>query len=300
MKKLVLSILLLFAGTPASAADLPPGARSETAKVNGIRMHYVVAGQGPLVVLLHGWPQTWYKWRTSFRHWPRITPSLPSICEARASLEHAKDGYDKKNIAEDVAALIRHLGAGKATVVGHDMGGKAAYLLGLFHPELVEKLVLVDCMPPGSENMDPSKGGMWHYAFHASKDFPEMLTAGREREYIKSQIFAWSHRKDAISEEAISEFARHYASPGGMTAGFNFYRALYDDKKFMATLTDQKFRMPVMTLGGRHSVGDRLHELVRPLAADLTGAVSEQSGHFVPEEDPEFVVKHLKQFLGRK
>ena len=114
---------------------------------------------------------------------------MPSICEARASFEHAKDGYDKKNIAEDVAALIRHLGASKATVVGHDMGGKAAYLLGLFHPELVEKLVLVDCMPPGSENMDPSKGGMWHYAFHASKDFPEMLTAGREREYIKSQIF---------------------------------------------------------------------------------------------------------------
>jgi len=109
------------------------------------------------------------------------------------------------------------------------MGGKAAYVLAHNRPELLSKLVLVDCLLPGTENMDPAKGGAWHYGFHMAAEFPEMLTAGREREYIATQIKTWSHRKDAISDATIAEYARHYATPGGMTAGFNYYRALRTD-----------------------------------------------------------------------
>ena len=209
-------------------------------------MHYVKMGEGPLLILLHGWPQTWYEWH-------KVMPALASKFTVVAPdlrglglSEKTQTGYDKHTIATDVAALIKHLGERSAIVVGHDMGGKVAYVLGLLYPELVTKLIMVDCMPPGTENMDPAKGGMWHYGFHMAAEFPEMLTKGREREYISAQMTKWQHQKDAITPNALDEYAKHYASPGGMTAGFNYYRTLPDDAKFLAAYADRKFAMPVL------------------------------------------------------
>lgn len=298
MKKIILAFISLLCGMAAvQAAEAPSGARSETAQINGINMHYVIEGKGPLVIFLHGWPQTSYEWR-------HITPALADRYTVVApdlrglgQTERTKTGYDKKTVSEDVVALIHHLGASKATIIGHDMGGKVAWLLGQTHPEVVEKLVLIDCMPLGTENMDTAKGGMWHYGFHMAKDFPEMLTAGREREYIAAQIAQWSHNKNAIADDDIDEFARHYSSKGGMTAGFNYYRTLLEDRAFVATLPKPQFTMPVLTIGGRHSVGDKLYEIMRSQADDVTGAVSEKSGHFVPEEDPKLVIDQLEKFL---
>lgn len=283
--------------TAVHAAEPSSPARSETAKINGINMHYVIQGKGPLVIFLHGWPQTSYEWRHVMPaladNYTVVAPDLRGLGET----ERTKAGYDKKTISEDVAALIHHLGYSKATIVGHDMGGKVAWLLGQTHPTLVEKLVLIDCMPLGTENMDSAKGGMWHYGFHMAKDFPEMLTAGREREYIAAQIAQWSHQKDAVSAKDIDEFARHYSTKGGMTAGFNYYRTLLEDRAFLAKLPAPKFTMPVLTIGGRHSVGDKLYEIMSGQAENLTGAVSEKSGHFVPEEDPKLVIDQLEKFL---
>ncbi len=301
MKKILLSIcfVLLCGSNAAQAKDLPAGARSETAKVNGITMHYVIAGKGPMVVLLHGWPQTWYKWRYIIpalsEKYTVVAPDLRGLGET----ERTKTGYDKKTISEDIAALIKHLGANKATVVGHDMGGKVAWLLAQTQPDIVEKLALIDCMPLGTENMDSAKGGMWHYGFHMAKDFPEMLTAGHERDYIAAQLNAWTYNKKSLTDDALDEYTRHYSSKGGMTAGFNYYRALLEDRKFVATLPAPQFIMPVLTIGGRHSVGDKLFEIMSNQAADLTGAVSEKSGHFVPEEDPALVISELEKFLAR-
>jgi pimeloyl-ACP methyl ester carboxylesterase len=132
------------------------------------------------------------------------------------------------------------------------MGGKAAYMLAHLHPECIEKLVLVDYLIPGTENMDALRGGAWHYGFHMAPDIPEMLTKGREREYIAAQIRAWSYRKDAVAEASIGEFARHYASLGGMTAGFNYYRALRGDAELAASFEGRRLDMPVLAIGGRH------------------------------------------------
>ncbi|MBY6242225.1 alpha/beta fold hydrolase [Methylosinus sp. Sm6] len=281
-----------------SPAMLPAGGVSRFAEVNGVRLHYVVAGVGPTVVLLHGWPQTWLAWKGAMeRLAARFTLIAPDLRGVGLS-ERTPAGYDKRTIAADIAALIADVAGGRAHVVGHDMGGKAAFVLAHLYPLRVEKLVLVDCLLPGTENMDAAHGGAWHYGFHMAPDIPELLTKGREREYIAAQIRAWSHRKDAVSEASIAEFSRHYATPGGMTAGFALYRALPEDARLAASLAGNKLAMPVMTIAGRHGVGPRLAEAVGRQASDLTAEIAEDSGHFVAEEAPEFFCDRLARFLA--
>jgi pimeloyl-ACP methyl ester carboxylesterase len=177
------------------------------------------------------------------------------------------------------------------------MGGKAAYVLAHRHPDRVSRLALVDCLLPGTENMDSLRGGAWHYGFHMAPDIPEMLTAGRERDYIREQIRAWSHRKEAITEEAIDEYARHYASPGGMSAGFNYYRALRDDAALAASFRGKSLAMPVLAIAGRYGVGSRLSDALKIEAGDLTTVVVEESGHFVAEEAPDAFQRIVAQFM---
>jgi len=283
---------------PTAPAALPAGARSEFAEVNGFRMHYVRAGAGPLVLLLHGWPQTWFSWHGII---PRLaaqyTVVAPDLRGCGLS-ERTPDGYDKQTIATDVRALTAHLGFKRACIVGHDMGGKAAYVAAHLYPDLVSKLVLADCLVPGTENMDASRGGAWHYGFHMAAEIPEMLTKGRERDYIEAQIRAWSHNKDAIATAAIDEYASQYARPGGMTAGFNYYRALREDAAFAAALRGKRLAMPVMAITGRFGVGNKLARALAQEADPLTQVIVEGSGHFVAEEAPDTFVGELTRFLA--
>ena len=279
-------------------APLPLSAKSRFARINGIRLHYVGVGSGPLLLLLHGWPETWLAWREVM---PRLSQKFRVLAPDLRGVglsERTEGGYDKRTIAEDLRQLILHAEVPDACVVGHDMGGKASYVLAHLHPDLVSKLVLVDCLVPGTENMDVRRGGAWHYGFHMAPEFPEMLTKGRERAYIRAQIKAWSHRKNAISEDVIAAYAKLYSGRGRMTAGFNYYRALGEDAEFAATLKGRKLAMPVMTIAGRHGVGSKLADAVAPEAERLTSIVVEDSGHFVPEEAPVEFCRHLEAFLA--
>ena len=289
---------VLAAPSDPAVSSLPEGAKSNFATVNGVKLHYVSMGSGPLVVCLHGWPQTWLSWKEIMQRLSgQFTVVAPDLRGTGLS-EITKDGYDKETIAKDIRDLVLHLGFKTANIVGHDMGGKAAYVMAHLYPENVLKLALVDCLLPGTENLDALRGGAWHYGFHIAKDMPEMLTKSREREYISSQIKAWSHKKNGVTEDAITEYARHYAKPGRMTAGFNYYRALKQDVVLAETLKDRKLAMPVMAIGGEFSARDRLANDLRPIAHDLTPLIAKGSGHFVAEEAPDFLTAELKKFLA--
>ncbi|MCJ2034980.1 alpha/beta fold hydrolase [Methylobacterium sp. J-068] len=281
-----------------AVALLPPGGTRHYAEANGVTLHYVAVGNGPPVVLLHGWPQTWFAWRgTMERLADRFTLIAPDLRGMGLS-ERTESGYDKRTLAADIAALILKAAGGRAHVVGHDMGGKVAYVLAHLHAECIDRLVLVDCSVPGTESGDALHGGLWHYGFHMASGFPEMLTRGRERDYISAQIKAWSYRKDAITEAAITEYARHYATPGGMTAGFNLYRALPNDAALVASFGDRKLDLPLLTIGGRHSVGGSLATAIRSRATKVKSIVAEESGHFVAEEEPAFFCDQVGRFLS--
>lgn len=268
------------------------------ATVNNIRLHYLEKGKGPLVVLLHGWPETSLEWSKTINklsnQYRVVAPDLRGL----GLSERTSGGYDKKTIAADIKALIDYLGERKAIIIGHDMGGKVAYIMAHLYPQSVEKLVLVDCLIPGTENADVLHGGAWHYGFHMAPNFPEMLTQGREREYIRAQIKTLSFKKDAISESVIDEYAKHYSTPGGMTAGFNYYRALKEDAAFAKTFQDKKLLMPILAITGQHGVGDKLAKALEKDAPLLKFMVVKGSGHFVAEEVPEIFNAEILKFLA--
>lgn len=277
---------------------LPQGTTSHFIQVNGIRLHYLELGQGPLIILLHGWPETSASWHLSMeplaRHHHVVAPDLRGL----GASERTTIGYDKKTIATDIHTLISALGYQQAIIIGHDMGGKTAYVMAHLYPQSVSKLVLVDCLIPGTENTDALHGGAWHYGFHMEPDIPELLTQGREKAYIKAMIENMSFQKKAISEAMINEYVSHYATPGGMTAGFNYYRALKQDAALVDTFRGKPLTMPVMTISGRHGVAEQLPRALTKEAPTLQAVIVNNSGHFVAEETPAIFNTAVLQFLA--
>jgi pimeloyl-ACP methyl ester carboxylesterase len=279
------------------ASQRASGVSSRFAIVNGIKMHYLAAGSGPAMIMLHGWPETSFCWHKVMPRLARRFQVFAPDLRGTGLTERTTDGYDKRTLANDVIALLDHLQLSAVYLVGHDMGGKVAYMLAHLKPIAVSKLVLVDCSPPGMENMDVAHNGLWHYGFHMARDFPEMLTRGREREYITAHVRHMSYRKDAISDATIGEYTRHYARDGGMTAGFNYYRALLADAEDAASFRDKKLAMPVLTIAGKYSTGAGMHAKIQMQSIESVGVIFDECCHFVAEEQPEKFCEHLEHFF---
>lgn len=275
-------------------------------EVGEVMLHYVTAGSGPPVVLLHGWPQTWYEWRDVIpalaKRFTVIAPDLRGLGDSSRPLT----GYDKRTIGNDVWRLVTEtLGHRTFHLVGHDWGGPTAYAIAASHPESVTKLAIIDVVIPG-DGGDFSQGGRrWHHQFHMTPDLPEALVHGRERLYLQWFYQTFAYRPGSIDEAALDEFARTYSQPGAMRAGFNYYRAMVEDAKVNAAQLATGFRlpMPVLAIGGGVSYphgrgrGADVEASMRRVANSVEGHVIAESGHFVPEEAPEEVARLLLGFF---
>lgn len=268
-------------------------------------MHYVTAGAGVPVVLLHGWPSTWYEWRHVIERlapgWRVIAPDLRGLGDS----SRPASGYDKQTVARDVRDLVRHLGLERFHLVGHDWGGPTAFALATQIPEQVRTLSIVDVTVPGL-GPDISQGGRrWHHLFHRTADLPEALVTGRERLYLSWFYSEFSWQAGAITDADVDEYVRTYAKPGALRAGFGYYRAMPEDAAANARLLESGFRleMPVLALGGaRTEARARGLEPMESLAciADLVeGDTIADSGHFVPEEQPDALTDRLLDFWQR-
>ena len=284
-----------------------PAFEHHYAEVGEVMLHYVTLGSGPPVVLLHGWPQTWYEWRLVMprlaERFTVIAPDLRGLGDSSRPLT----GYDKRTVANDVWRLVTEtLGHRTFHLVGHDWGGPTAYALAATHPEAVTKLAIVDVVIPG-DGGDFSQGGRrWHHQFHITPDLPEALVTGRERIYLQWFYQTFAYKPGAIDEAALDEFVRTYSQPGALRAGFNYYRAMAEDAKVNAAQLATGFRlpMPVLGVGGAISYphgrgrGADVEASMRRVATDVRGAVIPECGHFVPEEAPEALSRLLLAFLG--
>ncbi len=274
-----------------------------TVTVNDVRLHYVLAGRGEPVVLLHGWPQTWYEWR-------QIVPALAAkysviAPDMRGLGDSAKPatGYDKRTVADDIYKLVRHLGFERIFLIGHDWGGPVAYAYASAHPDDVRRLVILDVAIPaaGLEQIPQAsrRGGLWHISFHGVRDLPEALIAGRERTYL-TWFYRTAYNPDAISEQAIDEYVRCYSAPGGLRAGFEYYRAIFDDIDHNKENAKRKLKMPVLALGGANGFGALTLHSMKSLAENVRGAVIERCGHWIPEERPDYLIDQLLPFFSEE
>lgn len=271
------------------------------ASVNNVRLHYVMGGSGEPVVLLHGWPMTWYEWHRVMpklaKHYTAIAPDLRGMGDS----EKPKDGYEKRNVAEDIYQLVQQLGYKQINLVGHDIGGMVAYAYAAAYPQTVRRLVMMECLLPGfglEEAMDVARGGYWHFGFHMQSDIAELLVQGKEREYFSSYHYkGLAYNPDVIPEEDIDLYVRAYSAPGGLRGGFEHYRTLLKDGQYNRESVKTKLPMPVLTMGGEFNVGDRLYKSVVDLAENVRNIIAPHCGHWIVEEQPEFFIAEILNFL---
>lgn len=283
-------------------APLPAGFTEDTAQVNGVAIHYVRGGTGEPLVLLHGWPQTWYCWRGIM---PQLAAHYTVLAvDLRGAGGSAKPtpaaGYDAGTKAEDLHQLVQHLGLGPIRLVGHDIGMMVAYAYAAAHPADVPRLVLLDALLPGIEPIwskflaDPRS---WLFSFHQTPQLPEMLTAGKEREYLSFAYTGFAHRKEAITPAAITEYTRAYSAPGAMSAGFEWYRAFATNAEQNHANAATKLTMPVLALGGDHGMGPFILPMVEAVAENVQGGSVPNCGHWLAEEAPDYLLEKLLAFL---
>lgn len=282
--------------------------RTGRAAVNGTSLHYRTAGAGPAVVLLHGVPKTGYHWRYLV---PKLTPEYTVVVpDLRGLGDSARPsgGYDSATMADDVAELMVHLGHERYAVIGEDWGAVIGYQLAARHRDDVTALVFAEALFPGfgfedhtaltPENVD---GGMhlWHLGFYFQPDVPEMLIAGHERELITYMIKSERSRPDSATPDAIEEYVRCYAMPGGIRAMLSIYRAMLVDAEQNRQAARRKLDIPVLALGGAQFVGDRAESQLRTMAHDVAGHVFD-AGHDLAEEVPGEMAGVVLSFLGAK
>jgi pimeloyl-ACP methyl ester carboxylesterase len=271
------------------------------ADLGDVLIHYAMAGSGPPLVLLHGWPQTWYEWRhivpALAPHYTLVMPDLRGLGDS----SRPADGYNKKTVANDVWRLVHdQLGYERFYLVGHDWGGPTAFALAAAHPDAVRRLAILDVVIPGDGGDFSQSGRRWHHAFHMTPDLPEALVQGRERLYIGWFYRTFGYRPDAICEADIDEYARTYAQPGAMRAGFAFYRNLPQDAADNAAILAQfKLPMPVLGVGGANGRGRgaEVGESLRRVATDVRAEIFAECGHWIPEEQPARLATALRAFF---
>ena len=285
----------LVRSLPAVAAE---AIASRTAEVDGLKFHYLKAGQGPVVVLLHGYAETSRMWRPLIPQlagkFTVIAPDLPGIGDTAIPV----DGLDMKSAAIRIHALVKSLGVERARVVGHDIGLMVAYAYAALFPTEVEKLVLMDAFLPGVAGWEGTYNNpaIWHFRFNGPT--PEALVRGRERTYFEHfwNDFA-ADKAHSIPETERVAYTAAYSRPGRMRAGWAYFVSFPQAAKDFALLAEHKLAMPLLAIGGEKANAELLTQQAKLVANDVTVVTLKNCGHWILEEQPKETTEALVKFL---
>ncbi|MDB5808061.1 MAG: Alpha/beta hydrolase [Betaproteobacteria bacterium] len=281
---------------PLYAHAAAPEVAIESREAEGL--HYLTAGKGDAVILLHGYTQTSRMWRPLIpllaANFKVIAPDLPGIGLSQIPAK----GLDMKNAAIRIHALVKALGITKARVVGHDIGLMVAYAYAAQFPAETEKLVVMDAFLPGVAGWEAvyNHPAIWHFRFNG--ETPEALVKGRERIYFEHY---WNNfaadPKQSISEIDRKAYTTAYAQPGRMRAGWAYFVSFPQAAKDFEQLAKTKLTMPVLAIGGEKANGTLLGEQMKLVATNAKMIVLKGSGHWVMEERPKETIDALLNFL---
>jgi pimeloyl-ACP methyl ester carboxylesterase len=287
----------LFSAAATQAEEKAIASRTED--IDGVRLHYLTAGEGPaVVILLHGYAETSRMWRPIIpqlaERFRVIAPDLPGIGDSAIPAS----GLDMKSAANSIHALARKLGVEKSRVVGHDIGLMVAYAYAAQFPGETERLVVMDAFLPGVEGGDAvfNNPNLWHFRFHGAT--PEALVKGRERTYFD---YYWNEfaadKNRSLSEADRAAYTAAYARPGRMKAGWAYFAAFPRTGKEFVQLSQTKLTMPVLSIGGEKSLGEVLGQQMKLVATDVTVVVLKDTGHWILEEKLKETTEALVKFL---
>jgi pimeloyl-ACP methyl ester carboxylesterase len=298
----------LCAALAASAASLTSSAQAQKrvtiesrfADANGIKLHYLAAGKGEPILLLHGYAQTSHMWRPLIAKLAKThTVVAPDLRGFGQSAKPAS-GYDKKTMAQDIHTLATALGFKRVRVAGHDIGLMVAYAYAAQFPGDVDRVVLMDAFLPGVGDWTKVwlLRDLWHFHFYG--ETPLKLVAGRERIYLEHfwNDFA-ADRAKSVSERDRRIYAKAYAQRGAMRAGFEVFKAFEQDARDFQTLSQTKLTMPMLVLSGEKAGGQFLIDQARAVDDNVEGVIIKGSGHWLVDEAPDQVLPKLVEFLTR-
>ena len=285
------------AAMPSAPVPAVPGVRHRKARVNGVELSYAVAGGGPAILLLHGWPFTWYTWHRVIpvlaRSFTVIAPDMRGI----GGSDKATSGYDVVTLAADAAAVLAAEQIDDAVVVGHDLGVGVAFQLAARHPALVRRLVLTESIVLGAPNaeifMDTPP---WWVAWHTVPNLPEHVVAGREGVYLDWFYTNLTFGNTGIARAARDQHVAAYTGVDALRGGFEHYRAFPKTTEQGRAASQQRLRMPVLALGGE-LVGDVLYRQMQAVADQVSGGKINGCGHVIQEERPDELIARLRAFI---
>lgn len=294
-------------GSVTGVPDLPSGFTetfaSRYVNTGDLRQHVVVGGDGPPLLLMHGWPQTWYAWRL-------VMPSLARQYEVIAPDQRGaglsgkpETGYDAGTLANDLLALMHALGHERFAMFGHDLGMWTGYALAADHPEAIERLAVAETPVPGLAPSPPLflparlNDRLWHFAFNRLAALNEEMVAGREDVY-----FGWQFESKAAHSlpESMHRFYVETlaASRDALHGCFGMYRALDETAAQNVQRKNTRLTLPVLAMGGAASLGDMVAETMKLGADNVETVVIPDCGHWVAEEAPDAVVAALAPFFA--
>jgi pimeloyl-ACP methyl ester carboxylesterase len=298
----LLILFLFFGGVVPSALariqSFPTEFKAQTISTNGAKIYVRVGGKGPAVVLLHGYGETGDMWAPLAAQLVRDHTIIVPDLRGMGFSSRPPAGYDKKTQGEDIAGVLDALKIDKTALVTHDIGNMVGYAFAALRPERVTKFVLIDAPLPGIGPWEDivRSHALWHFSFWGPD--AERLVKGRERIYLDRFWNEFSADPKKFDEASRAHYAKLYAQPGAMHAGFEQFKAFdqdaADNKAFVAK---GKLTMPILAVGGEKSFGSMTANVMRAAATNVQEAVVPNSGHWIMEENPEATIKLVTDFL---
>ncbi|WP_421733170.1 alpha/beta fold hydrolase [Cellulomonas sp.] len=293
-------------GSVMQAPDLPDGFTttftSRLIDANGIRQHAVVGGDGPALLLVHGWPESWYAWRYVM---PELAKDYTVVAVDQRGIgltDKPESGYDAATLASDLAALMAELGHDRFAVVGHDTGLVISYALAADYPDRVDRVALAEVPGPPTPDHSPPlfaprqvNDKLWHIAFNRAGDIAERLVEGREAIFFG---YEFAVQGGQVPDAAIDYYVTGLSAPGALSGSFGFYRDWDETMAQNGERGTRKLSMPVLGIGGEASWGAAVAGALSAIAEDVTTLVVPGTGHWVAEAAPEALLGPLSEFLA--
>ncbi|MFG3701447.1 alpha/beta fold hydrolase [Micromonospora sp. NPDC047620] len=284
-----------YAEPTSGTASFSTSFRHGMVPVDGGQLHYVKGGSGPALVLLHGWPQTWWAWHDVMpalaRNHTVIAFDLPGLGDSSSFA----GGYDKVTTAQRIRQAVHALGHRQVSILAHDVGVLVAYPYAREFPTEVTRLAVLDSTLSGF-GLEDAYTLSFHFLFNAAPSpIPERILDNEDVSTYLGMIFDFSVNREAIDREV---YYQYYRDPADRTAGFNYYRAYAGDAENNRANAARRLAMPVLAMGSAATFGPGVAASFRQVADDVREVVAPNSGHFIPEENPQFLISCVNLFTG--